>query len=53
MLKALVDISIRETPTSEKWINIKAGSTFEPPDHMNVKKAKARKIVADVAKDKK
>jgi hypothetical protein len=51
-LIAVVDLSLRKTPTSEEWFNWPAGTTFEAPAHMKVDLAIARRIAVP-AGDKK
>ncbi len=51
-LVAVVDLSLRKTPTSEEWFEWKAGTTFEAPEHMKVDLALQRRIAVP-AGDKK
>lgn len=54
--KALVDMSLRKSPDPnnpffEEWHDWKAGNTFTPPAHMDVKRALARGIIKKVKGD--
>ena len=51
--KALVDMSLRRAPDPasplyEKWHDWKKGDVFEPPKHMNIKRAMERGIMEEV-----
>lgn len=52
-LRAKTDLSLRQSAdkrqdTYEQWHEWKAGETFEPPRHMDVKRALERGIVEEV-----
>ena len=53
-LKAKTDLSLRQTDNKksdryEQWHEWKAGQEFEPPKHMDVKRALERGIVEEVS----
>lgn len=52
-LRALTDLSLRQSadpksPLYEEWHEWKAGTEFDPPAHMKVDLALARRIVEEV-----
>lgn len=53
-LRALTDMSLRQSPDPksplyEQWHDWKAGTEFDPPEHMRVDLALKRGIVEEVA----
>jgi hypothetical protein len=56
--RALTDLSLRqssdkEDPKYNEWFEWPEGKVFEPPEHMDIKKALKRGIVELVEADKK
>lgn len=57
-LRAIVDMSLRKSPDPnnpayEQWHTWKAGTVFEPPAHLNVKRALERGIAEEVQRGEK
>ena len=54
--RALADMSLRRSPDPadpkyEQWHDWKVGDMFEPPKHMNIKRALERGIMEEVTVD--